>query len=188
MNIPRDITLEGGSVSIILRPPDLEDAEAIYDAVKISHSELSVWMDWCTLEYSKDMAVDWIEQQPKEWAEGSNYQFAIFGTQTGAFWGSCGINHINRYYLLANLGYWVRTDQIGKGIATEASRLVAQFGFERLKLRRIEIVTGVENWASRKVAENVGATFEGILRRRLKLGDRNIDAAMHSLIPEDLII
>lgn len=186
MNIPRDINLEGGSGRILLRPPDLDDAEAIYDAVQISHSELSVWMDWCTPDYSKDLTVDWIERQPKEWAEGSNYQFAIFDTQDRAFLGACGINHINQYYLLANLGYWVRTDQTGKGIATEASRLVAQFGFKRLGLRRIEIVTGVDNKASRKVAENAGATFEGILRKRLKFGDRNVDAAMHSLIPEDL--
>jgi RimJ/RimL family protein N-acetyltransferase len=35
------------------------------------------------------------------------------------------------------------------------------------------------------VAEKTGARFEGILRKRLKLGDRNIDAAMYSLIPDD---
>ena len=37
-----------------------------------------------------------------------------------------------------------------------------------------------------RVAEKAGATFEGILRSRLKLGDKNIDAAMFSLLPEDL--
>jgi RimJ/RimL family protein N-acetyltransferase len=35
------------------------------------------------------------------------------------------------------------------------------------------------------VAEKTGATFEGILRNRIKIGDRNLDAAMHSLIPGD---
>jgi len=186
MKIPRDITLQGGNGNLILRPPDIDDADAIYQAVKVSRAELEPWMDWCTPDYSKDVTIDWIERQPREWGEGTNFQFAIFDTQNGGFLGSCGINHINRIYLLANLGYWVRTDQTGKGIATEATKLVAQFGFSKLELRRIEIVTGVENWASRKVAENVGATFEGILRRRLRLGPRNIDAAMHSLIPDDL--
>jgi hypothetical protein len=71
-------------------------------------------------------------------------------------------------------------------VATEAAILVAQFGFQELGLRRVEIVTGVENSASRRVAEKASAHFEGILRRRIKLGDRNIDAAMYSLIPEDL--
>jgi RimJ/RimL family protein N-acetyltransferase len=187
MKIPRNITLQGDSGNLILRPPDIEDADAIYHAVKVSQAELEPWMDWCTPDYSKDVTIDWIERQPREWAEETNFQFAIFDAQNENFMGSCGINHINMNYLLANLGYWVRTDQTGKGIATEATRLVAQFGFSKLELRRIEIVTGVENWASRKVAENVGATFEGILRKRLKLGNRNIDAAMHSLIPDDLI-
>ena len=74
---------------------------------------------------------------------------------------------------------------MGEGVATNAAMLVSQFGFHKLGLRRIEIVTGVENKASRRVAEKTGAHFEGILRKRLKLGDRNIDATMYSLIPED---
>ena len=70
-------------------------------------------------------------------------------------------------------------------MATEATILLATFGFKELGLRRIEIVTDIENKASRRVAEKAGAQFEGILRKRLKFGDRNIDAAMYSLIPED---
>ncbi|NIV38466.1 MAG: N-acetyltransferase, partial [Anaerolineae bacterium] len=63
---------------------------------------------------------------------------------------------------------------------------VAQFGFQQVGLRRVEIVVAVENWASRRVAQNAGAHFEGILRNRVRLAGDNVDAAMHSLIPEDL--
>jgi ribosomal-protein-serine acetyltransferase len=187
MNINREIELKDDDSRLILRPPDLGDAEAIYQAIKASQAELSTWMDWCTPDYSIDSTIDWLEALPKYWADETNYVFSAFDNNSGEFLGSCGINHINRYYLVANLGYWVRTDHTGIGIATEAARLVSKFGFKKLGLRRIEIVTGVENWASRKVAEKAGAKFEGILRQRLKLGDRNIDAAMHSLIPEDLL-
>jgi len=63
----------------------------------------------------------------------------------------------------ANVGYWVRTGQTGQGIATAAVRRVARFGFEDLGLRRLELLVAVDNLASRRVAEKVGATFEGIL-------------------------
>jgi RimJ/RimL family protein N-acetyltransferase len=185
MGIPRDIRLKSESGQLILRPPVLADAEAIYQAVDVSRLALAPWMDWYTPEYSIDDTIEWLEMQPGSWAEGTNFQFALFNPQDEDCLGFCGINHINPFYLLANLGYWVRSDQTSKGIATRAVRLVAQFGFRSLKLRRIEIVTGEENWASRKVAENAGARFEGILRKRLKIGEGNIDAAMHSLIPED---
>jgi ribosomal-protein-serine acetyltransferase len=63
----------------------------------------------------------------------------------------------------ANVGYWVRTGHTGQGIATAAVRLVARFGFEDLGLLRLELLIAVDNPASRRVAEKVGATFEGVL-------------------------
>jgi RimJ/RimL family protein N-acetyltransferase len=63
----------------------------------------------------------------------------------------------------ADIGYWVRTSQTGLGLATAAVRLVARFGFEDLGLRRLEMLIATDNLASRRVAEKVGATFEGVL-------------------------
>jgi RimJ/RimL family protein N-acetyltransferase len=165
----------------------MEDAENIYDAVLGSKPELTPWMDWCRPDFSIDVPLDWLKNQPREWEQGINFQFVIIDNKSHHFLGCCGINHINQFYLLANLGYWVRTDRQGEGIATEATKLTALFGFQQLGLRRIEIVTGEENWPSRRVAEKTGAVFEGILRKRLKLGKKNINAAMHSLILEDLL-
>ncbi len=164
----------------------MEDAENIYTAVQVSKNELMPWMDWCRPDFSIDVPLEWLKNQHQDWEQGINYQFVIIDTESHQFLGGCGINHINQYYLLANLGYWVRSDRNGEGIASEATKLLALFGFQKLELRRIEIVTGVENWASRRVAEKAGAAYEGILRKRLKLGDINIDAVMHSLVFEDL--
>lgn len=186
MSIPRDIELESLNGRFVLRPPVLENASAIYDAVLVSMEDLIPWMDWCNPDYSIEITLDWLRRLPSEWEEGINYQFGIFDNLKGQFVGSCGLNHINRYYLIANLGYWIRSDRKGEGIATAAAIRVAKFGFHELGLRRIEIVAGVENQASRRVAEKASAMFEGLLRKRLKLGDKNIDAAMYSLIPEDL--
>ena len=64
--------------------------------------------------------------------------------------------------------------------------LVARFGFDELKLRRIEIVAAINNKASQRVAEKAGATREGILRNRLVVRDKVYDTVMFSLIPGDL--
>jgi ribosomal-protein-serine acetyltransferase len=63
-------------------------------------------------------------------------------------------------------------------------RLAARFGFEELKLRRIEIVVAVGNEASQRVAEKAGAKREGVLRNRLVVGDAAHDTMMNSFIPE----
>jgi RimJ/RimL family protein N-acetyltransferase len=99
--------------------------------------------------------------------------------------GATGLNRIDSVGRWANLGYWLRTDAAGCGLATEAAAAVARFGFEDLRLRRIEIVADVENFASRRVAEKIGAALEGIARNRASIGDRRRDAAVYSLIPGD---
>ena len=71
-------------------------------------------------------------------------------------------------------------------MATSATFLLARFGFDELKLNRIEIVVAIENKPSQRVAEKAGATQEGVLRKRLVVRDRVYDAVMYSLIPEDI--
>ena len=120
------------------------------------------------------------------WKKWSEYEFAITDSRDGFFLGGCGLNHINRAHQIANLGYWARSSQTKQDVATAAVLLVAQFGFDELKLRRIEIVAAINNKASQRVAEKAGATREGILRNRLVVRDKVYDAVMFSLIPGDL--
>ncbi|GAI57617.1 unnamed protein product, partial [marine sediment metagenome] len=98
----------------------------------------------------------------------------------------CGLNHIDYKNRIANIGYWVRTSRTKRDVASAAVRLLAQFGFKKLKLNRIEVKAAVGNKASQRVAEKIGAKREGILRNRMVVRDRVYDMVMFSLIPEDL--
>ena len=86
----------------------------------------------------------------------------------------------------ANLGYLVRTSRVKEGIATEAAKLVARYGFEKLDLQRIEVVVSTDNAPSLRVAEKLGAVKEGLLRNGLRKHGTPCDAYMYSLIPTDL--
>jgi len=67
-----------------------------------------------------------------------------------------------------------------------AAALVAAFGFERLKLARIEIVTTPDNLASQRVAAALGAVYEGAARNRIMVHGQAADALMYSLLPGDI--
>jgi ribosomal-protein-serine acetyltransferase len=181
--IPRDIELTDGA--IVLRAPELRDAEGIYAAVRESIPEIKPWMSWCHKGYTIDETREWLASLPNGWQDDSNYAFVITEATGGRILGGCGLNHINRFFRLANLGYWVRSSSTGQGIAGRATRLVARFGFEQLRLVRVEIVVGVGNQRSLRVAVKAGATQEGVLRNRLIIGQELQAAVMHSLIPED---
>jgi len=127
-------------------------------------------------------SLEWILRSGKRWDEKREFHFGIFDSQTGAFVGGVGLNELKPEHRLANLGYWVRTGWTGRGFATAAASLAAEFGFEELLLDRIEILAALGNKRSQQVAQNLGAHKEGILRNRLVIHGRAHDAVVFSLI------
>ncbi len=170
---------------ILLRPVRREDAVPIAEAACESLAEMQSWMPWCHPGYSAKESATWVKSSQQAWKKGTAYEFAILDKASGAYLGGCGLNWLNPAYKLANLGYWVRSSQTRRGVATEAARLLARFGFRELRLNRIEIVVAVGNLPSQRVAEKAGARREGILRNRLEVAGQPTEAIMFSLVPAD---
>lgn len=180
----KNIELTDGA--ILLRPFSAEDVVPVHEAIIESFDELSPWMRWCNKDYSIDDTSAFIMSRDEAWKNDLEYSFAVVDHKTGIFRASVGLNFVNRTYQMANLGYWVRTSATGQGIASCATRLLAKYSFEQLRLQRIEIVVAIENLPSQRVAEKAGAIREGVLRKRLLNQDDSIDAVMFSLVAEDL--
>lgn len=170
---------------VTLRPFQAGDTDAVFEAVDESRTALGRWMDWCHPGYAMTDAQDWIDRQPGLREKG-DLPLAICDAATGRLLGASGLDDIHPVHRFANLGYWVRTSEIGAGVATRAARLAAIAGLDLLGLPRIEIVVEVGNHASRRVAEKVGASLEAVGRHRLARGDGPRDAFMFSLVVDDL--
>ena len=166
--------------SILIREHREEDAEACYFAVRESMHELGRWMPWCHSDYSREDAKDWVSGAAARFMEGSAFEFVI-SNNSGHYLGACGLNQIRPLDRVANFGYWVRTSQCTQGIATRAALQLAAWAFQNTNLVRLEIVVGVNNTASRRVAEKLGGVGEGILRKRFFLNGRSEDALMLAL-------
>lgn len=177
-------TFSSGGVG--LRRYRAEDVDVLFEAARESVRELSAWMPWCSENYSRADSEAFVKSRGAEWDRGEHYSFVIYDTAKGGFLGSVGLNFINPVHKFANLGYWVRTTSTGRGVATTAARLAARFGIAELGFNRIEIVTAAGHVVSQRVAKKVGATCEGILRRRLMIHGQVHDAVLFSLVAEDL--
>ena len=170
---------------IVLRPFHIHDADEMYAAVRESLTELKPWMSWAHEGYSLQTAKEFIRITRARWDEGTLFAFGIIDAKSGSVLGGCSLSHIHPVYHLCNLGYWVRTGRHGEGIAVRATKLAARHAFEKIGLIRVEIVIATENKASIRVAEKVGAHYEGILRNRMVVGRDIYDARMYSLTPQD---
>jgi len=145
--------------------------------------ELKPWMSWATENYTELTAREYIANTRARWEERTLFAFAI--TQNNELLGGCTLSSIHPIYHFCNVGYWVRTGKHGQGIAGRAAKLAARFAFENVGLIRAEIVIAVENTASMRVAEKIGAHYEGILLNRMVVGKSIYDAHMYSLLPLD---
>ena len=85
----------------------------------------------------------------------------------GKFAGFVDIHHLNEKYFWhkGELGYGILPEFRGKGLATAAVKIITDYGFKKLKLRRIEGYCRTFNKASAKVLEKAGYKLEGVLRK-----------------------
>jgi len=180
----KNLTLTDGRIT--LRTYKNHDAEELWRAISSSIKEMSPWLPFAHEGYTVRETKEWLKHLPDAWRLGISYSFATCDAISGEMIGGCGINNLNPENYYANLGYWVRSDRAGQGVAPAAARLLAKWGFNVLKLKRLEIVVAVENTRSLRAAEKAGAKREGVLRNRLILYDKPHDAVMHSLIPGDI--
>ncbi|MBD8873735.1 GNAT family N-acetyltransferase [Rhodanobacter sp. DHB23] len=170
---------------LVLRPWQDGDAPALHEAVRESLASVGRWLAWCRADYDLDAAIQRITFCRQGWQAGEQYAFAIFDTAERLV-GGAGLNQLDERNLRANLGYWIRSSATGRGYAASAARAVATFGFEKLALRRIEIVAAEGNLPSQRCAERIGARREGIARQRVLVHGQSEDAVVYGLIPADL--
>lgn len=88
------------------------------------------------------------------------------------------------YRLSAEIGYWIGEPFWKKGIATNAVRLMVDYGFNSLQLKRI--YTGVfdYNKTSQRILEKNGFKLEGILKKAIIKNNKIIDEYRYGITKE----
>lgn len=171
---------------LCIRPFRITDTDAFTEAVRESVATVGPWLPWCRADYSTKEARTWIGQCAVRLNMGYSFDVGIFTEDGTTLLGGVAINQVDHLHNTGNLGYWVRESMQHRGIATRAALMMAAYGFDTLKLTRLEILAAEHNQPSRAVAEKLGATFECVARNRLTMHGLPVAAAVYSLIPGDL--
>lgn len=103
--------------------------------------------------------------------------------------GACGFHTWYIDHDRAEIGYSLYNDQHkGKGIMTEVIERILQFGFEEMKLHRVEALVGPDNVPSLKLMDNFGFQKEGLLREHYKRNGNYEDSVAFSLLKNEWTI
>jgi RimJ/RimL family protein N-acetyltransferase len=89
------------------------------------------------------------------------------------------------YRFNAEIGYWLSEKYWGKGIISEAVKLVVDHGFTHYKWTRIHAGVFSSNPASMKVLEKCGFSQEAHFRKSVLKGGKYLDEHVYSILKED---
>ncbi|GAA3992906.1 GNAT family N-acetyltransferase [Mucilaginibacter dorajii] len=104
----------------------------------------------------------------------------------GELAGVIGIDFRDDIYRKAPLlGYWLGQQYWGKGIMTQAVRLMIDYGFTNLDVVRLQAGVFSNNPASMQVLEKAGFKKEGILRSAIIKNDVILDEHIYGILKSD---
>jgi len=149
---------------LLIRPKQVGDGVTTSVAVAETWDELHKWMRWAENRHA--FTAESMEIRNRRvmasfiLREGIELIGIEDGTGTAVIW--CGLHDIDWQSRQCSTGYWVRKTAQGRGLAMEATNGLVRYAFGALGMRRIGLTHSSGNEASRRIAERLGFSFEGI--------------------------
>jgi ribosomal-protein-alanine N-acetyltransferase len=134
--------------------------------------------------YSEADARTFLAKAEEDLHAGVSMAFAVSLFPGRELCGGVGL-HLAEAHKHAEIGYWIGVPFWGKGFATEAARAVVEFGFQKLRLRRIYAHHHAGNIGSQRVLEKIGMRHEGRSRQHIVKWGRFVDLENYGLLAEE---
>ncbi len=123
----------------------------------------------------------------EDYAQGTAIAFFLFERQSGRLAGGITLGNIRHGVSQSgHIGYWIGERYGGRGLMTDAVKVLARFSFETLRLHRIEAACIPDNARSIRVLEKAGFRREGLLRSYLKINGLWQDHYLYARIADDI--
>lgn len=166
------------------------DAPALFSLIDGSREFLARHLPWpaeCTCVEDVESRIDSWEIQA-QMANGACW--GIFAKGAGSLnselAGVIILGWIQAQHRSATVSYWLGECFTGRGLATDALKILSRFAFNRLGLNRLEISASVTNAKSAAVATRAGFTPEGTCREYEFINGKFVDHVRFSLLARDL--
>lgn len=132
---------------------------------------------------TEKILADWLILQKQE--PRNSFIFCLEKNDDRKFIGLIAIVLGKINYRTAEVWFKTHKDYFRQGYTTEALTQILNYGFNELKLHRIEAGCAVENIASRKTLEKVGFIQEGMKRKKLPIRGEWKDNFFYGILEED---
>jgi len=133
--------------------------------------------------YPVETAANWITSHADDAARGLKLQWAI-ALANDTLIGTVSLA-LEQEPPKGDLGYWISVDHWNRGYATEAVRAAIAYGFDVLRLPRVEAMCFATNAASMRVLEKSGLVLEKTLPGYIAVDGQPRDVLLYAIHPGD---
>jgi ribosomal-protein-serine acetyltransferase len=165
---------------ISILPVSVEHAVALAELVQQNIEHLHGYLPAVTNLSTVEAARSHLLAAADRMASGDTCEWHIFAD--GTLCGAIRLKDIDSDDRKAKIGYFLGRQFTGKGIVTTAVSAVLAWCFDHLQLNRIELRFASGNEASRRVAERLGFSPEGLLRQDECLNGVFVDQHVYGLL------
>ncbi len=167
---------------LVLRPLKLKDLDTALPNINDSLQTRFLTFD---PPMSRQKETKWIKNTWKEWKHGIGFVFAAVLKETDEMIGTVDLRSVNKTHKKAGLGIFIYKKHWENGFGTEAVKALLKFGFEKLKLNRIEYGFIAKNTRSKNLMKGLGFKIEGIQRQWFFKRGRFWDHAFGSILKSE---
>ncbi len=171
---------------LVLQRFTRRDAVTLDDAIRVSLTDLNQWLPWARMDYASGDTSAFIRDSVQAWKEDRAWDYSIrLRADPGRHVGNVSLWTVSKLGKIAEIGYWVRTDETNRGICTEAVDRLLGEAFGSMGYHKVVLRIAVGNEASDRVAEKLGFTKEGVLREELLIRGNWVDHSLWSLLDRE---
>ena len=152
---------------LVLRCWQPADAPLLKEAVDASLDHLRPWMPWAH-EHPQpvEATIELLRTFRARFDLRDDFVYGIFDPEERRALGGGGL-HTRLGAGALEIGYWIRADAVGRGLATETAAALTRAAFELAGVDRVEIHVDPANERSLRIPRRLGFVEEATLRRRL---------------------
>jgi RimJ/RimL family protein N-acetyltransferase len=129
---------------------------------------------------------DWVFKAIKN--DKNDIRLAICLSDLDKHIGNISLTSINWINRSAEYSIFIgEKEEWGKGYASDASRLILDYGFKELNLHRIHLTVKINNLRAIKLYENLGFIEEGVLRESVYKNGKYTDMMCMAILKSEYI-
>jgi ribosomal-protein-serine acetyltransferase len=166
-----------------LRLLEMSHAPALFRLVASNRDHLRPWLPWVDRMRVENDAENYILRSLGRYSAGTEAHFGIWFH--GMLAGSITVERIDAWNRVAEIGYWLGKEFVGRGIMRRTTAALIDYLIDRRAINRIEIRCTTANVSSQSIPLRLGFRMEGTLHQAAYLMGRFHDHLLFAITADE---